>query len=77
MFIIDDFSRCVLVYLLKHKFETFVNFKNWKVNVENQTGQKVKYLHTDNGLEIYNAKFDNLFNESSITRKRTVPYSPQ
>jgi transposase InsO family protein len=32
---IDDFSRKVWVYLMRHKSETFAKFKLWKAEVEN------------------------------------------
>jgi hypothetical protein len=32
---IDDFSRKVCVYLMRHKSETFAKFKLWKAEVEN------------------------------------------
>ena len=41
---IDDFSRKVLVYFLKHKSDVFATFKKWKAEVKNQTGLKVKGL---------------------------------
>ena len=46
---IDDFSRKVWVYFLKHKSDVFVTFKKWKAELENQTGLKVKCLRSDNG----------------------------
>src|ERR1044072_5913178 len=48
---IDDFSKKVWVYFMKHKSEGFAKFKLWKGEVENQTGRKVKYLRSDNGRE--------------------------
>ena len=32
---IDDFTRKVWVYFLKHKLEVFATFKKWKAEVEN------------------------------------------
>ena len=46
---IDDFSRKVWVYFLKHKSDVFGTFKNWKAEVENQNSLKVKCLRSDNG----------------------------
>nr|GFA83480.1 retrovirus-related Pol polyprotein from transposon TNT 1-94 [Tanacetum cinerariifolium] len=50
--IIDDFSRKVWVFFLKHKDEVFPTFKGWKVLIENQTGKKIKKLRTDNAYLI-------------------------
>lgn len=58
--IIDNFSRRVWIYLMKDKYEIFMNFKNWKVKVENQIGKKATYLHTDNSFEFCNTIFDNM-----------------
>ncbi|MGD7448530.1 hypothetical protein ACQCQC_25880, partial [Ralstonia pseudosolanacearum] len=49
---IDDYSRMVWVFMLKHKSEAFKTFRQWKTLVENQTSRKVKRLRTDNGLEL-------------------------
>ena len=40
---IDDATRKVWIYFLKHKSEVFETFKKWKVLVENEAGVKLKY----------------------------------
>ena len=40
----DDLSRYGYVYLMKHKSETFENFKEFQSEVENQCGKKIKAL---------------------------------
>ncbi|TYK10877.1 Retrovirus-related Pol polyprotein from transposon TNT 1-94 [Cucumis melo var. makuwa] len=75
--IIDDFSRKVWIYPLKQKDEAFGKFLEWKKQVENQTGRKVKYLRTDNGLEFVNNKFNHFCKSDGITRHFTVTYTPQ
>ncbi|KAL2227396.1 UNVERIFIED_CONTAM: Retrovirus-related Pol polyprotein from transposon TNT 1-94 [Sesamum indicum] len=75
--IIDNFSRKVFVFLMKHKSEVFDRFKNWKIFVENQTGKKLKSLRTDNGLEFCNKNFSDLCEEFGIKRHKTNPYTPQ
>jgi transposase InsO family protein len=56
--IIDDYSRKVWPYFLKHKSEAFSAFKEWKVMVERQTEKKVKKLRTDNGMEFCSDEFN-------------------
>ena len=46
---IDDSTRKVWVYFLKHKSGVFDAFKIWKSAVENETNLKVKCLKSDNG----------------------------
>ncbi|KAK4411889.1 Retrovirus-related Pol polyprotein from transposon TNT 1-94 [Sesamum angolense] len=75
--IIDNFSRKVFFFLMKHKSDVFENFRKWKILVENQTGKKLKVLHTDNGLEFCNQSFSNLCDECGIKRHKTNPYTPQ
>ena len=54
---IDDYSRKVWVYFMKYKSDVFGIFKKWKAQVENQTGRKIKYLRTYNGLEYTDKEF--------------------
>ena len=46
---IDDYSRFCWVYFLKLKSEVFEQLKIWKVLVENQSGNRIKIIRTDNG----------------------------
>lgn len=75
--IIDDYSRRVWVYILKHKDQVFNKFKEWKTLVENQTGKKVKKLRTDNGLEFCNQQFNSYCANEGIARHKTVRLTPQ
>ncbi|KAH9698871.1 Integrase catalytic domain-containing protein [Citrus sinensis] len=75
--LIDDYSRRVWVYVLKHKDQVFGKFREWKSLVENQTGLKVKKLRTDNGLEFCNQEFDSYCADHGIARHRTVRLTPQ
>ncbi|KAL2235906.1 UNVERIFIED_CONTAM: Retrovirus-related Pol polyprotein from transposon TNT 1-94 [Sesamum indicum] len=75
--IIDNFSRKVFVFLMRHKSEVFEKFKKWKIFVENQTGKKLKSLRTDNGLEFCNKSFSDMCEEFGIKRHKTNPYTPQ
>jgi hypothetical protein len=48
---IDDFSRRVWVYMMKHKDEVLDIFLKWKKMVETQTGKRVKTFRSDNSGE--------------------------
>lgn len=74
---IDDFSRKVWVYFLKHKSEAFDAFKSWKVMIEKQTEREIKKLRTDNGLEFCSGAFNQFCKEEGIVRHLTVPGTPQ
>ena len=70
---IDDFSRKVWFYFLKHKSDMFANFKKWKAEVENRTGLKVKCLRSDNGGEYDKSEFKAFCVAEGIRLMRTVP----
>ncbi|KAL0439508.1 UNVERIFIED_CONTAM: hypothetical protein Slati_2433800 [Sesamum latifolium] len=46
---IDDHSRYDYVYLMRYKSEAFGRFKEYRLEVENQTGRKIKALRSDRG----------------------------
>ena len=48
---IDDHSRRIFLYFLKHKSDVFNCFKDFKNRVENKTDLKIKVLRSDNGGE--------------------------
>lgn len=68
---IDDFSRKILIYVLKNKsqvFDCFVKFKNL---VENQLDKKIEVLRTDNGTEYCNNNFAKLCERSGILHQKS------
>ncbi|KAL4304503.1 hypothetical protein GQ457_10G014750 [Hibiscus cannabinus] len=74
---IDDFSKKVWVYFLKQKSEVFAKFKQWKAQVENQTGRKIKYLRSDNGTEYTDSQFQRFCEDHGIQRHFTTRKTPQ
>jgi len=73
---IDDCSRFCYVYLLRSKDEALEAFKQYKVEVENQLGKKIKAIRSDRGGE-YDAPFNVFCSENGIIHQTTAPYSPQ
>jgi hypothetical protein len=45
----DNFSRYDYIYFMRHKSESFEKFKEFKAEVENQLGKKIKVFRTDRG----------------------------
>jgi transposase InsO family protein len=74
---IDDFSRKVWVYFIRHKSEMFAKFKLWKAKVKNQTWKKVKCPMTDNDTEYTNDEFKGFCEQHGIKRYFTVRKTPQ
>ncbi|KAL0427662.1 UNVERIFIED_CONTAM: hypothetical protein Slati_2941000 [Sesamum latifolium] len=48
---INDHSRYGYVYLMRYKSEAFGRFKEYRLEVENQTNRKIKALQSDRGEE--------------------------
>lgn len=52
-------------------------FWKYKAEVETLTGNKIKSLQSDNGLEYMNREFDDFLSSNGIRRRLTVPCTPQ
>ena len=74
---IDDNTRYVWVYPLKHKNEVFGCFRKWKALVEKSSGRRLKVLRTDNGCEYTSTKFEDYLREEEVRHERTVPKTPE
>ena len=48
---VDDYSRQVWVYTMRHKDEVLDVILKWKKLIETQIGRKIKQLKSDNGGE--------------------------
>jgi transposase InsO family protein len=62
----DDFNRYSYVYLMRHKSESFDKFKEFKAEVENQLGKKIKVFRTDRGGEYLSGDFREYLKEHGI-----------
>ncbi|GMF22451.1 unnamed protein product [Phytophthora lilii] len=74
---VDDYSRYVVAYFLRSKSEVAAKLDPFKALYENQWGQRLKCLRSDNGTEFVNKKVAELCSKNGIMHQRTVPYSPQ
>lgn len=74
---LDDFSNKVFVYMMKQKSEVPKLFNEFKNEVENQTGKRIKILRSDNGLEYCNSQLKKICFDNGIIHQTSAPYSPQ
>ncbi|KFD61481.1 hypothetical protein M514_26377 [Trichuris suis] len=77
MTIVDDFSRKVIVMCLKAKSEAAKRLMEFIRMAECQTGQKVKTIRTDNGLEYCGTIMSSFFKKSGIKHERSNLETPQ
>ena len=73
---IDDLSRYGHLYLIKYKSESFEKFKEFKVQVENQTWKSIKILWSDRGGEYLSTKFIEFLKEHGIISQLITPKTP-
>ncbi|KAK3034976.1 hypothetical protein RJ639_033354 [Escallonia herrerae] len=74
---IDDASRKTWIYAIKEKSEVYHTFKKWKALVENETGNKIKCLKSDNGGEYRDGGFQEFCSNNGIRLIVTVKRTPQ
>jgi transposase InsO family protein len=74
---IDDHTRKVWVYFMKHKSEMFQHFLNFKAMVEKEKGVSIKCLRSDGRGEYFPNEFNEYLKEHGIQRKYSCSYSPQ
>ncbi len=77
MSFIDDHTRKVWVYFMKHKGEVFQHFLNFKAMVEKEKGMSIKCLRSDGGGEYFSNEFIEYLKKHGIQRKYACSYSPQ
>ena len=73
----DDYSRYGYVYLMKRKSETFEKFKEFKAEVENQLGKRIKAIRSDRGGEYLFGDFKDYLTQNGIVSQLTAPGTPQ
>ncbi|KAL0533127.1 hypothetical protein IC582_030342 [Cucumis melo] len=74
---IDDYSRYDHVYLIQNKSDSFEKFKEYKVEVENESDKTIKTLRSDRGGEYMDLQFQDYLIEHGIQSQLSVPSMPQ
>lgn len=62
---------------MRHKYEVLAKFKEWKAEVETQTGRKGKYLLFKNRGEYKFKEFEQFCKAKDVARQFTTPNPPQ
>ena len=73
----DDKTRYSWVYTLKSKDQVYVQFREWKAQVEKSSGKRLKTLRTDNGGEYVSKEFESYLKSEGIHHELTVPKTPE
>ena len=66
MFLVDDYSRMMIVMFLKYKSDAFQMFKWYLARVEKEIGKTLKCLRYDRGGEFTSNEFEMFCNDRGI-----------
>ncbi|SGY53642.1 BQ5605_C006g03784 [Microbotryum silenes-dioicae] len=75
--IVDDYTRKHWCILLTYKSDVFHHLRDWILEVENTTDDRVKTICSDNGGEFTLRNFVDFCLTKGIRRKLTILYTPQ
>ncbi|KAE8993484.1 hypothetical protein PR001_g20659 [Phytophthora rubi] len=74
---VDDYSKYVVAYFITKKSEVLIKFNTLMNLYENQWGERIKCLLSDNGIEFVNKEMSKGCALNEIVHLKTAPYSPQ
>ena len=74
---IDDYSRFGYVYLMKRKSEVFEKFKEFRAEIENQLGKRIRAIRSAHGGEYLLRDFKDYLTENRIISQFIAPRTPQ
>ncbi|KAI3722512.1 hypothetical protein L2E82_33551 [Cichorium intybus] len=75
--IVDDFSRSVWIFLIKHKNDASKCLIDFHKMIENQFGKRIKRIRSDNGGEFTSHTMLDFYNQNGILFETTCPHTPQ
>lgn len=73
----NDCTSYRIAYFLKHKSDVFPNFLQFQKLSERQTGNKIKKIKSDRGLEFNNEQFKLHCKNEGILQEFSAPYTPE
>ncbi|KAJ9552385.1 hypothetical protein OSB04_016430 [Centaurea solstitialis] len=75
--VVDDFSRSVWIFLIKHKNDASKCLIDFHKMIENQFGKRIKRIRSDNGGEFTSHVMTGFYNQHGILFETTCPHTPQ
>lgn len=75
--IVDDYSRALWTILLQSKAQVSTAIQELVKQLEKQSGEKVKKLRSDNGLEFVGNDCQKFFAEKGIIHQKSCAYTTQ
>ena len=75
--IVDDFTRCTWIFLMKHKSDSVDHLTHFLEYVATQFGRTVKTIRSDNAKELCDGSILNLYKSKGIVHQRSCSDTPQ
>jgi hypothetical protein len=73
----DDFSRWVWIYFLWRKSDAFAVFKQWKVQVEKESGKSIRIFRTDDSGEYFSNVWTSYTKDEGVCWETTTSRTPE
>jgi hypothetical protein len=77
MVIVDDLSRYIWIYFLRHRSDAFESFKEFKIAVENQLNTRLSILRIDNAPELIRGPLEQYCKDTGVQYEKIVPDASQ
>lgn len=75
--LVDDFSRAIWIFLLKHKSDASKRLQDFHKMVEVQFKKQIKRIRCDNGGEFTSGDMMEFYNKKGILLETSCPHTPQ
>ncbi|KAF5193416.1 Retrovirus-related pol polyprotein from transposon re1 [Thalictrum thalictroides] len=75
--VVDDYSRCTWVYLMRFKSEACTLLQNFCQMVKTQFNHPVRIIRSDNGAEFLSSSMKLFYQNNGILHQRTCVDTPQ
>ena len=72
--IVDDYTNYVFSIPLKTKDQAYPTLCAWQLEVETETGEKVKMYSVNNGMELKSEAVDMWLKEQGMQQQFSAPY---
>ena len=74
---IDDYSRCIWLFLMKTRAELFSIFKKFHVEIRTQLNTSIRILRSDNAEEYFSMSFSSFMSSHGILHQSSCAYTSQ
>ena len=74
---IDDYSRCIWLFLMKTRVELFFIFQKFHAEICTQFNTYIRILRSDNAKEYFSTSLSSFMSSHEIFHQSSCAYTPQ